>query len=233
MKRVVFLFLLSWVVACAKDPAAAPETSVRPGINERFVDPELEVDDWLQRFEVESREVFHARDAVLMACKVRPGMVVADIGAGTGLYTRMFSNAAGNAGWVYAVEISPVFLHHIQQRAKQEGQANITTVLCPEDSVGLPPESIDFAFVCDTYHHFEYPRSTMASIVRAMKPGATLVVIDFIRIEGHSSDWVMGHVRAGEEVFRKEIEESGLVLREKVAIDGFEQNYFLRFAKPE
>lgn len=211
----------------------AAEESVRPGINEKFLDPDLKVDDWLKRFEVESREVFDAREAVLKACEVKPGMHVADIGAGTGLYTRLFAKETGPEGWVYAVEINGNFLKHIQARAKQEGQDNITTVLCPEDSTGLPPNSIDLAFLCDVYHHFEYPMSSLASLKRALRPGGTLIVIDFIRIEGKSSDWVMGHVRAGEEVFRREIEKAGLKFDAKLTVPGLEENYCLRFVKPD
>lgn len=211
----------------------AAEESVRPGINEKFLDPDLKVEDWLQRFEVESREIFHAREAILAACAVEPGMHVADIGAGTGLYTRLFAEKTGPRGAVYAVEINPKFLTHIQARAKQEGHANITTVLCPEDSVGLPADSLDLAFICDVYHHFEFPRSSMASLVRALKPGGRVILIDFIRIEGKSGEWVLGHVRAGEEVFRKEIEESGLRFDARLEIPGLEENYCLRFVKPE
>ncbi|MCH7227666.1 class I SAM-dependent methyltransferase [Haloferula sp. A504] len=211
----------------------AAEESVRPGINEKFLDPDLKVDDWLKRFEVESREVFDARRAVLAACEVKPGMRVADIGAGTGLYTRMFAEAVGPKGWVYAVEINGNFLKHIQARAKQEGHRNITTVLCPEDSTGLPPESIDLAFLCDVYHHFEYPMSSLASLEQALRPGGVLILIDFIRIEGKSSDWVMGHVRAGEEVFRREIEDAGLKFDAKLTVPGLKENYCLRFVKPE
>ena len=223
-------FFLGWVAA-ANESSPVAETSVKPGINQNFLDPDLKVDEWLQKFEVESREVFHHRKELLAACGVKPGMTVADIGAGTGLYTRMFAGAVGEKGWVFAVEINPKFIGHIQARAKQEGQGNITGVLCPEDSVSLPPESVDLAFICDVYHHFEYPKSTMASLARAMKPGASLVVVDFERIEGVSSDWIMGHVRAGKEVFRKEIEYAGLTFVEEVEIDGVVENYVLKFRK--
>lgn len=212
-------------------PAKQGEQSVKPGINEKFLDPDLKVDDWLKRFEVESREVFVGRREVLAACGVKKGMVVADIGAGTGLYTRMFSEATGPEGWVYAVDISAQFLEHILQRASQEGQENISAVLCPENAVGLPPASVDLAFICDTYHHFEYPQGTMGSLTKALKKGGTLVVVDFERVEGKSSEWVLGHVRAGKEVFRKEIEEAGLVFVEEVKVAGFKENYVLRFRK--
>ncbi len=208
------------------------EESVRPGINAKFLDPDLKVEEWLQRFEVESRETFHEREKGVAACGIEEGMTIADIGAGTGLYTREFANATGPGGWVYAVDISGPFLQHIVARAGQEDQKNVTAVLSPEDAVPLPPDSIDLAFICDTYHHFEYPMGTMTSLVRALKSGGTVVVIDFKRIEGESSDWIMGHVRAGQEVFRQEIEDAGLQFVEEVTIDGFKENYFLRFRKP-
>ncbi len=207
------------------------QESVKPGINEKFLDPNLKVAEWLKRFEVESREVFDAREAVLKACRIQPGMQVADVGAGTGLYTRLFSQAVGGDGWVYAVDINARFLEHIQARAKSEGQSNITTVLSPQDSVSLPPSSVDLVFLCDTYHHFEFPPPTLASIVSAMKPGGELILIDFERIEGVSSEWIMGHVRAGKEVFRAEIEAAGLELVREEAVKGLEENYFLRFRK--
>jgi ubiquinone/menaquinone biosynthesis C-methylase UbiE len=160
-------------------------------------------------------------------------MRVADVGAGTGLYTRLFSKAVGDKGWVYAVDINPRFLEHIQARAKAEGQTNITSVLSPQDSVSLPPASVDLVFICDTYHHFEFPTPSLASIFAAMKPGAELVLIDFERIEGVSSEWIMGHVRAGREVFRKEVEDAGFELVEEVKVDGLKENYCLRFRKPK
>jgi ubiquinone/menaquinone biosynthesis C-methylase UbiE len=207
------------------------KVSVKPGINEKFLDPDLKVDEWLKRFEVESREVFLQREKVLKACGVKRGMTVADIGAGTGLYTRLFAKAVGPDGWVAAVDISGPMLKHIVTRAEQEGQENITAVLSPEDSISLPPDTLDFAFICDTYHHFEYPADTLRSLIRSLKKGATVVVIDFERIEGVSRKWLLGHVRAGKEVFRKEIEEAGLTFVEELKISGFKENYFLRFRK--
>ena len=232
MRMLLFLVFLPIVSLVARESAPSGEKSVRPGINVRYLDPELKVDDWLKRFEVESREVFHGRKEVLKACGITSGMRVADIGAGTGLYTRLFSEAVGDKGWVTAVDINARFLEHIQARATQEKQSNITTVLCPQDSVSLPPESIDFAFICDVYHHFEYPKSALASLLKAMKPGGRVIVIDFKRIEGESSEWVLGHVRAGEEVFRKEIEGAGFRFDAKLAIPGLKENYALRFVKP-
>ena len=90
-------------------------------LNARFVDPDLDVDEWIGRFEVESREVFAERHAVLDAIGIARGDRIADVGAGTGFFTRLFSEAVGPSGWVYAVEISPRFVEHINQQASADG----------------------------------------------------------------------------------------------------------------
>ena len=220
---------LAYIEAQSKKDSS--EESVRPGINDSFLDPALDIDRFLERFEGESREIFAARAAVIAACGIAPGQRVADIGAGTGLYTRLFSKAVGDSGWVYAVDISPRFIGYVREGLREQGIRNVSPVLCQEDSINLAPESIDLAFVCDTYHHFEYPRSTLASIHRALKSGGTLIVIDFERIPGKSRDWLIEHVRAGKEVFRAEIEEAGFDFAGELEIEGLEENYALRFQK--
>ena len=212
-------------------PTIAGETSVKPGINKSFLDPDLDVDKFIERFEIESREVFVARERILAACDIEKGDVVADVGAGTGLFTRMFSVETGEQGWVFAVDVAPRFLEHINQDASKLRLNNITGVLCAENSVNLPADSVDVVFVCDTYHHFEYPKSTLASIHRALKQDGHLVVIDFERIPGVTREWLLNHVRAGKSVFRGEIESAGFVLEAEKDIDGFEENYFLKFRK--
>ena len=209
----------------------APVESRPPGLNDNFLNPNLDIDQWLGRFEVESREVYAARQDVLDTIGVRPGMEIADVGAGTGLYTRLFSEATGDQGWVHAVDISPRFLQHIRAQADEQGLENVTTVLCSPQRVGLPEESVDLVFICDTYHHFEFPSSTMRSIRRALRPNGMLVVIDFERIPGTSREWIVNHVRAGKGEFREEIEAVGFGFVEEVKIDGFRENYFLRFRK--
>lgn len=206
-------------------------TEEQPGLNDRFLDPELKIEEWLDRFEVESREVFAARERVLDLCRVEPGMIVADVGAGTGFYSRLFAAAAGKSGWVYAVELSPSFAQHINRQAQKDRVTNLTTVLCTERSVCLPPSSVDRVFLCDTYHHFEHPSQTLASIYRALKPGGQMIVIDFERIPGVSREFIVGHVRAGKDVFRREIEDAGFQFVEEVKVASLRENYLLRFQK--
>lgn len=234
-KRLLFLctFLAGSVVA-QEDADLSPmkETEVaKPGINARFLDPSLDVTEWLGKFEIESREVYAARERVLSACKIEPGDTVADIGAGTGFYSRLFASAVTDRGWVYAVDISPRFLEHINKQSQEDNLKNITSVLCTDRSIHLPPNSVDVAFICDTYHHFEHPADTLASIHRAIRPNGTLVVVDFERIPGKSRKFILGHVRAGKDVFRQEIAVAGFRLEEEVAIPSFQENYLLRFRK--
>ena len=211
--------------------AAGDEQSVRPGINREFLNPQLDVTQWLSRFELESREIYSAREEVNAACGIRPGMRVADIGAGTGFYSRLFANAVGSEGWVYAVDIAPAFIEHIVKQAEADKITNLSALLCSDRSVRLPPASVDLAFICDTYHHFEYPASTLASIHRALRPQGQLVVIDFERIPGQSRDWVLEHVRAGKAEFRAEIEAAGFEFAGETPIQGFHENYLLKFRK--
>jgi predicted methyltransferase len=208
----------------------AQEASVKPGINEKFLDPNLKVEEWTQKFETESREIYLLRDKIVAAAGLKPGMTVADIGAGTGLFTLPFSQAVGNEGKVYAVEIAKNFLEHIRARAAKAKVSNVQTILCTERSVELPEASVDLAFICDVYHHFEFPKATLATLHRALKPGGELVLIDFKRIPGQSSDFIMGHVRAGQEVFEAEITAAGF---EKVGEVGdlLKENYFVRFKR--
>ena len=225
MKRRIALLAL---FACSVLPAQ--DQSVKPGINDKFLDPNLKVDEWTQKFETESREIFQQREKILAAVGLKRGMKVADVGAGTGLFTIPFANAVGPEGKVYAVEIAKKFLEHIRSRAQQAKMVNVETVLCNERSVELPEASVDLAFICDVYHHFEFPKASLASLHKALKPGGEIVLIDFKRIPGESSDFVMGHVRAGQEVFESEIIASGFEKTGEVK-DVLKENYFVRFRR--
>jgi ubiquinone/menaquinone biosynthesis C-methylase UbiE/intracellular sulfur oxidation DsrE/DsrF family protein len=211
-------------------PVCAQEKSVRPGVNDTFRDPDPKA--FTERFEIESREVFAKRKEILEAIKLRPTDVVADIGAGTGLFTRLFASSIGPEGRVIAVDIAQKFLDHIEVTCREQNLRNVETLLCKDDSTELPPDSVDVAFICDTYHHFEFPQKTMTSLLKALKTGGRVIVIDFKRIEGESSDWTMDHVRAGQEVFEAEILQAGFQKAIEVK-DLLKENYMVVFEKAE
>ncbi len=206
----------------------AQESSVRPGINDPFQKPTPS--EFLEKFEVESREIFAKRTQIVAAANVTPGSVVADIGAGTGLFTRLLAKATGPAGKVVAVDIAQSFLDHVAATCKAEQIQNVSLQLCNQESCLLAPNSIDVAFVCDTYHHFEFPFKTASSIFKALKADGKLVLIDLHRTEGVSSEWAMKHVRADRDTVQKEIASCGFVLSDSPDV-GLKENYFLIFKK--
>lgn len=203
------------------------EISVRPGFNRTFEDPDVAAFEG--RWEREGREIYDLRGEVLRACGLRPGTAVADVGAGTGLYTRLFAPAVGDRGRVYAVDIARKFVDHVLETCRKAGHRNVEGIVCRQDDTMLPAGSIDLAFVCATYHHLEFPRRTMRSIHRALRPGGRMIVIDFDRREGVSSEWVLDHVRAGRDTVVKEITSAGFVLAGEKKL--FRENFFLVFGK--
>lgn len=225
---------LPWLVLSLALPclAIAQDESVRPGINERFLAPDVDVDEWVERFEGESREVFDERERIVKELKLRPGMAVADIGAGTGLFTRLFAKEVGREGKVYAVDIAPMLIEYIKQTSKELDLPQVKPILGKDHSAQLPKNSVDVVYICDTYHHFEFPTKMMKSIHQALKPKGRVVLVDFVRIEGESSEWTLEHVRAGQEVFEKEIMACGFKkVREVEGV--LEENYFVVFEKVE
>jgi len=226
MKRSILfaLTILSSTILFAQDK------SVNPGINKSFENPDVE--KFIGRFEHEGRDAFDHRMEIVKAIGLKPGMTVADIGAGTGLFTRFFGKQVGPKGSIFAVDIAEKFVKHVEQTAQKEGLQNVVGIVCKPDSVNLPPKSIDLAFICDTYHHFEFPTKTMQSIHQALRPKGQLILIDFHRIEGVSREWTLGHVRAGQEVFTKEIVATGFRQVEEKK-DLLDESYFVRFKKVE
>lgn len=232
MKRVAILSLLAAGAAACSTPHQAERTPVPGDINASFLSEEANVESFAKRWELESREVYAARNEVLAAVDIQEGDAVADLGCGTGLYLEPFANAVGDAGKLYAVDISPKFVYHVRERAREAGLDQVEMVLSNERSAELPTGSVDKLFLCDVYHHFEYHEDMLRSIRRAIRPGGQFIVIDFERTPGVTREWLLGHVRAGKDVVRGEIEAAGFELLEEVEIGGFEENYFLRFLRP-
>jgi len=124
---------------------------------------------------------------IIQTIGLKPGDTVADIGSGSGLFTRAMARAVAPGGKVYAVDIDKDLLAHVAKAAAELGIANITTVLAPEDSPSLPPGSLDVALICDTLHHIARRQVYLANLKTCLKAGGRLVIIDF------SDGWPAGH----------------------------------------
>ena len=226
MRRSKWQVLGLWLLATSI--LAAPlEQSVRPGINSAY--DNANVARWRGVFERDGREVWDRRHDIVRALGLRPGTAVADIGAGTGFFSLLFAEAVGLKGRVYAVDIERNFVQSIRTRAQGLGLKQVTGVVNTARSTLLPVDSVDLVFISDTYHHFEYPRSMLASIHAALRPSGELVVIDFRRIPGSSHPWVLRHVRAGEDVVTEEIQAAGFELIERQNF--MQTQFYLRFRR--
>lgn len=211
------------------EPVAA-ESSVKPGINAPYFESGA-LDKYTRILERETREVVEQRDSIIDALGLRKGMAVADVGAGTGLFTTEIAKRVGREGEVFAIDIVPDFLDRIRERVADSQLSNVRVVHGKERETTLAPGSIDLAFLCDTYHHIEYPAAYLRSLRETMRPGATLVLIDLERIEGKTSPDRLKHVRAGKQTVIAEIQKAGFVLQSE-KLDLLEENYFLYFRRP-
>ena len=199
-RKVVLLSLAALFVLNAG--ARIQDQSLSPGINERF---KQQPDVSIKQFDFSSGDVRQQKE-ILDACGLKPGMDVADIGAGSGVHARLFAETVLPEGKVYAVDIVQEFLDHIEATCRAKGIQNVLCVLGSDASCNLKPSSVDLVFSCDTYHHLEYPFKMLASIRKALRPNGKFVIIDF---KDKSS-----HVRADSKTVIEEISQSGFRLIE-------------------
>ena len=131
---------------------------------------------WLER---EEREKEERTDLLLKALALKPGMTVADIGAGTGYLSRRMASVVAPDGRVLAVDVQPEMVRMLKRLAQQKGLSNIVPSLGTEADVKLPAASVDLAIMVDVYHELAYPFEVMQSIIRTLKPGGQLVFIEY------------------------------------------------------
>lgn len=205
------------------------ESSVRPDINALYFEPDA-LEKYTDVLESERREVVQRRDEIVDAMALLEGMIVADIGAGTGLFTTEIARRVGDHGAVFGVDIVPAFLDRIRESAKAAQLSNVTVVLGEERATALEDASVDLAFMCDTYHHIEYPQTYMRSLFRTVRAGGALVLIDFERLEGKTNPAVLSHVRADKQAVIDEVGRAGFVLESETEL--LEYNYYLHFRRP-
>jgi poly(3-hydroxybutyrate) depolymerase/ubiquinone/menaquinone biosynthesis C-methylase UbiE len=221
--RKAFQLVLSllFLLAAAVRPVPAQEESLKPGINDGYQKQDIQAA--IKLFEGEKREVAQCLDEILAACELKPGMIVADVGAGTGLFTRPLAAKVAPDGRVFAVDITEKFVDHVKKTCREEGLDNVETILSTPTSAKLPPASTDLVFTCDTYHHFEYPFKMLDSIHQALRPDGRLIIID--RKEASN------HARAGQATVKKEVTAAGFAFLDERAVS--KREYLMRFQKTD
>lgn len=132
--------------------------------------------DWLERPERQQEE---RPDLLIASLGIRPGQTVADIGAGSGYFTRRLAKQVGIKGKVMAVDIQPEMLEILKNNLEAEGIQNVEMILGQEQSPNLPEASLDMVLMVDVYHEFSYPHEMMTAIRKALKPNGKVVWVEY------------------------------------------------------
>jgi arsenite methyltransferase len=125
-------------------------------------------------------------DRVVTALHLQPGQTVADLGSGSGLFTRALARAVAPNGTALAVDIDPALLAIVMRSAERSKLTNISTVQAAADDPKLP-SPVDLIFICDTFHHLPDKPTYARTLARYTKPGGRVAVIDF------TNEWPSGH----------------------------------------
>jgi len=135
-------------------------------------------DEWVTTLEGPQRVATQKVDEVIAKLALKPGMIVADIGAGSGLFSRPLAKAVGPTGKIYAVDIQQDLLDIINKRSKDEKIANIQTVLGEFDDPKIPTRNVDLAFINDVLHHIQNRATYVKALGTYVKAGGRVAIID-------------------------------------------------------
>lgn len=167
--------LLLGGLAGAADPQPAGTPSDRATASHSFAD----VDYWSKVFDDPARDAWQKPTELIAALALRPGQSVADLGAGTGYFSRYLAAAVGPDGAVLAVEVEPTLVAHLRQRAEREQLATVVPILASIDNPRLPAGGVDLIFIADTYHHLDHRQRYLPQLRRALRPGGRVAVVDW------------------------------------------------------
>lgn len=136
--------------------------------------------EYLDRLDRLERDQEQKPAQVIDALALKPGMYVADLGAGSGYFTRRFVEAIGDAGKVYVIDIEPEALKHVEESLVHMHRSyEAEFILARPDNPKIPVESVDLIFVCNTYHHLEDRPTYFRNVKSSLKPGGRIAIIDF------------------------------------------------------
>jgi len=164
--------------------------------------------DWLER---PGRDEEQRPDEIVRTMGLRPGAVVADLGAGTGYFTRRLAKAVGQSGRVYAVDIQPEMLRLLKENIEKAGIRNVVPVLGESDDPNLPRGSLDWILLVDVYHELQQPKAMLAKMREALKRTGKIALVEY-RLEGLTALHVREEHRMSKEQVLAEWEPAGFRL---------------------
>jgi arsenite methyltransferase len=169
------------------------------------------------------RDAYQKPHEILTALALKPGEVIADIGAGSGYFTFRLAHHVGDTGKIYAVDVSPDMILHINRRIKELKVNNVVSILADPDDPLLPEASVNRFFFSDSWRHIENPTKYLALIKKMLKPAGEIVMIDF-----HKRDLPVGPpMQIARENLIKQMESNGFRLTKEHTFLPYQ--YFLVF----
>jgi len=180
---------------------------------------------YMNALEDPKRDEYQKPHEVLTALRIKPGETIADIGAGSGYFTFRLAHFVGAKGKVYAVDVSPDMIRHINRRIRETKSENVISLLADPDDPLLPDRSINRFFICDVWHHVENQSKYLALMKKMLKPGGEVVMIDF-----HKKELPLGPplgMKIAREDLLKQMEGNGFKLKTEHTFLPYQ--YFLVF----
>ena len=172
-----------------------------------------------------NRDQWQQPQKVIAALQIKPGAIVADLGAGGGYFTFKLADAVGREGKIYAVDVDSGMIDLVANEAKQKATANIEMILARPDDPRLPKTGVDLIFTSNTYHHIENRVAYFAKLKNYLRPGGRVAIIEYDR-----RSWFVGLLRhyTPSEFIKREMEQAGYLLSQE--FNFLDRQSFLIFA---
>jgi ubiquinone/menaquinone biosynthesis C-methylase UbiE len=190
--------VLVLLIAASAVPLAARQLGSRPA------------EEWIKMLDSPERIAGLKVDEVIARLQLKPGDVVADLGAGTGVFSLPIAGKVGPTGKVYAVDIDQALINHIGRKVEQQKIANVRPILGKPADPALPAADVDIAFMHDVLHHIEDRFGYLKQAARYMKPSARFAFVEFDSLKGPHRDNAKLHL--SREQLQKWMEAIGFTL---------------------
>ncbi|WP_187299241.1 class I SAM-dependent methyltransferase [Nitrospira moscoviensis] len=217
MKKLLLVLMASCALSAA--PATAEEHQHRRP---------ADIKQYLEHLDSAERDQYQKPAQVIEALRLKPGMAIADLGSGSGYFTRRFVEAVTDSGMVYAVDVEPEMLAYAKESIiHMHVPYSAEFILARPDNPKLPFEAVDLIFVCNTAHHLENRAAYFRTVKSALKPGGRIAIIDFYPDERSGDLGFPKHHLVRRETIVQEMTEAGYRLEREHTF--LPRQYFLEF----